>query len=61
MTKLYVIEEPDQLAGKTIAYVEMNTFQSPLMLVTTDGGIMVWTTHCDEAGNLETFIYRKKW
>jgi len=60
MTKLYVIEEPDQFIGKTIACVEMNMFQSPLMLVTTDGGIMVWTTHCDEAGNLETFIYRKK-
>ena len=59
MAKLYVIEEPDQLIGKTIACVEMNAFQSPLLLVTTDGGIMVWETYCDEYGEKETNIFRK--
>ena len=59
MAKLYVIEEPDQLIGKTIACVEMNTFQSPLLLVTADGGIMIWETYCYEDGETETDIYRR--
>lgn len=57
-TELYVIEEPKQLIGKTIAYVELNRFCNPLILTTTDGGIMAWKTVSDEFEELETEIYK---
>lgn len=59
MTKLYVIEKPGELIGKTIAYAEMNESKVPLVLITTDGGIIAWETlHCDWGG--ETVFYGKE-
>ena len=40
MAKLYVIEEPDQLTGKTIAFAMMDSFNSALIIGTVDGGVM---------------------
>lgn len=58
MTELYVIEEPKQLVGKTIAYVELNRFSNPLILTTADGGIMAWRTeNYSDFDEMSTEIY----
>jgi len=57
MSDLYVIEEPEQLIGKTIAHIEMNRFCDPLLLATTDGGIMAWRTYWEDDEDMQTDIY----
>ncbi|MBP2653331.1 MAG: hypothetical protein H6Q73_900 [Firmicutes bacterium] len=57
MPDLYVIEKPEGLIGKTIAHIEMTRFCDPLLLTTTDGGIMAWRTCTDEYSGMETDIY----
>jgi hypothetical protein len=58
MSKLYVIEKPDDLIGKTIADIRLDRFSNPLMLVTTDGGLLAWITDAD-GDDIETYIYDK--
>jgi len=43
MPELYAIEKPDALKGKTIIYVNINRFADPAIIITTDGGILMWT------------------
>jgi len=57
MPDLYVIGKPEQLIGKTIAHIEMNKFCDPLLLTTTDGGIMAWKTYEDDEWGMGTDIY----
>lgn len=58
MTELYVIEEPKQLVGKTIAYIDINRFFNPLLVTTTDGGIMAWNTeNYGDFDEMHTEIY----
>ncbi|SFM36896.1 hypothetical protein [Pelosinus propionicus] len=49
MSDLYVMKSPEDLVGKTVVYVEMNRLSSPAMIITTDGGFLMWITNvCDE-------------
>jgi len=57
MADLYVIEKPEDLIGKTIAHIEMNRFCDPLLLTTTDGGIMAWRTWTEDDGDMETDVF----
>ena len=36
MSKLYVIDNSNKLVGKTIAYIEMNRYANPTMVITTE-------------------------
>lgn len=56
MTNLYVIENPEELIGKTIAYIEMENWLDRSILITTDGGIIIWETSGWPDGSTETVI-----
>ena len=60
--KIYVIEDPDKLIGKTVSYIELNRFSIPAIMVTTDGGIMIWETSAEEdtmSEEIEIDVYSK--
>jgi hypothetical protein len=45
---MYFIDNPEELHGKTIAYVDMNQFAERIIIATTDGGILTVTQDADE-------------
>jgi hypothetical protein len=59
MSKLYVIDNSNKLVGKTIAYIEMNRYANPTMVITTDGGIMMQYIEELEEGEYSLENYSK--
>lgn len=54
---LYVITDQQQLIGKTIAYAEIARYGNPHLLITTDGGLLLWNTENDGEGENFTEVY----
>lgn len=45
---MYFIDDPKELHGKTIAYVNMNQFAERILIATTDGGILTVSQYSGE-------------
>jgi hypothetical protein len=54
---LYVITKPDELVGKTIAYADITHYWNTHVLVTTDGGVFIWSTENDGDGDILIDIF----
>jgi hypothetical protein len=56
---LYLINNPNDLVGKTIAYTNMALYADYIMIATTDGGILCVSQEISEDDNKQTIVTNK--